>query len=72
MHTVIVHACKYICLYVCVCIRMCVEVLTGAGSSLAALGGEAALGTATATHADPWPLRGNDCPGKRGRWRRHS
>lgn len=41
--------------------KVCTEVLTGTGGSLAALGGEAALGTPAAAHTDPRPLRGNDC-----------
>lgn len=57
--------------HVHVFVRLCAEVLTGAGGSLAALGGEAALGAATAAHTNPWTLRRNDCAGERGRWRRH-
>lgn len=59
----------WLCVYTFVC--LCAEVLTGAGGSLAALGGEAALGAATAAHTNPWPLRRDDCAGERGRWRRH-
>lgn len=51
--------------------KQCAGVLTGTGGSLAALGGEAALGAAAATHTDPWPLGGNDCAGEWRRWRRY-